>query len=89
VTARVFLEGLQDHVRCTIRARVLETGEESSAEIQRGPGIGLHAVHVTMEQPRLWWPRGHGDPATYTLEVSVICRGELIDSAPDVSAFVR
>ena len=81
VTARVFLEGLQDHVRCTIRARVLETGEESSAEIQTGRGIGLHAVHVTMEQPRLWWPRGHGDPATYTLEVSVICRGGLIDSA--------
>ena len=80
VTARVFLEGLQDQVRATIRARVLETGEESSAEIQAGPGIGLHTVQVVLEQPRLWWPRGHGDPATYVLEVSVICRGEIIDS---------
>jgi beta-mannosidase len=81
VTARVFIEAPDEVPGATLRARVAETGEESTVEIHPGRGTGLHQVKVTMERPRLWWPRGHGDPAMYTLEVSVISSGEVIDSA--------
>ncbi len=80
VTARIFLEGLQDRVGATLTARIMETGEESIVDVQAVRGIGLHTLHVTMERPKIWWPRGNGDPAMYTLEVSLNCRGETIDS---------
>jgi len=81
VTARVFVEERKGISGATIRVRVAETGEESSEKIEPGSGIALHQLQVHMEKPKLWWPRGEGDPAMYTLEVSITRDGNLVDSA--------
>ena len=35
---------------------------------------------INVVQPRLWWPRGYGDPALYDVTVSLLKEGEAIDS---------
>jgi beta-mannosidase len=34
---------------------------------------------LTVENPRLWWPNGHGDPYLYRLTVTALCDGKVSD----------
>ena len=34
---------------------------------------------LTIDAPRLWWPNGYGDPYLYSLEVTLVSEGEVVD----------
>lgn len=36
-------------------------------------------LHFSVEKPRLWWPRGYGEPAQYDISVILLRDGEEID----------
>ena len=41
---------------------------------------GSVALHASVEQPQLWWPRGHGDQPLYRLEVQLLTEGRELDA---------
>ena len=77
LTVRAFVEGLgEEPARATLSARVAETGERAEAAVEIAPGEGRCEVTVEMQSPELWWPRPHGEPHLYTVEVELDCEGE-------------
>ncbi len=54
----------------TLRAKIVETGQEVEAAVTLAPGESRHEVTLTLAQPRLWWPVGQGEQALYTVEVT-------------------
>jgi beta-mannosidase len=81
VTVRAFIEGLKPGAAATVQVRIRETGQTAQKEVALPDGITLHSVDVALSKPRLWWPRGHGEPALYTAEVAVVAGGETIGTA--------
>ncbi len=54
-----------------VTATVVETGDSATWE---APARGelYAALTLTMQNPKLWNPRGHGDPYRYTLRLTVV-----------------
>ena len=77
VTARVYVDhpGNAD-VEGTLRARVIETGQEVALPVRLPPGRSHREAHLVLPNPRLWWPRGHGEQALYKVEVTLETAGE-------------
>jgi beta-mannosidase len=40
-------------------------------------------VRVEIDEPKLWWPAGYGEPNLYTLNLIVLQNGEAVDQATD------
>ncbi|NLO73906.1 MAG: hypothetical protein GX100_07350, partial [candidate division WS1 bacterium] len=77
MVVRVSVEGLTETpVTGMLRARIAETGQEVSQEVELAPGLSRHEVALEMENPRLWWPVGHGEQFLYTVEVNLESGGE-------------
>jgi beta-mannosidase len=77
LTVRATVEGLTEApVTGRLRARVIETGQEISAEVALPFGESRHELSVALDHPRLWWPRGHGEQNLYTVEVSLEAAGD-------------
>ncbi|NLH99326.1 MAG: hypothetical protein GX446_07515 [Chthonomonadales bacterium] len=63
--------------RCVLRAAIPEIGSTASLEITRPDPAGSaseHAVGLTVDEPRLWWPIGHGSQHLYTVAVTIETR---------------
>ncbi|HLV80156.1 MAG TPA: glycoside hydrolase family 2 protein [Chthonomonadaceae bacterium] len=77
VTARVYVDNpAGTEVEGMLRARVVETGQETALPVRLPPGGARREAHLLLENPRLWWPRGHGEQALYTVEVTLEMAGE-------------
>ncbi len=63
-------------VSAVLRARVLETGQETTCAVSVPPGASTHDAVIKLANPRLWWPIGHGEPFRYTVEVMLEAAGE-------------
>ena len=63
---------LMTDVERTVRveATVTETGECAAWEGQVAPG-GYAPLMLTVQNPKLWYPRNHGEPFRYTLMLTV------------------
>lgn len=62
----------------TLRAPGGERIQHRQARIEaRGGTIG---DELRLAEPSLWWPRGYGSQALYTLEVTLQQRGEVLDT---------
>lgn len=72
--------------RCTLAAELRDPNGEIVARAQR---TGSGSMVLTVEAPRLWWPRSHGAPEVYTLHLSLILDGQLLDTAERVLGFRR
>jgi len=97
---------LSEPGRARVRVRARVEGAAAVAEYTlTGPdgavhrGAGANEVVIDVADPKLWWPRGHGEQPLYTLEVNVggaTWSGRMglrtveLDTAPDAvgSAFV-
>ena len=54
----------------SVEAKILETGEVASFEgVLEGETYA--PLSLSVSSPRLWQPRGHGDPYRYTLKITV------------------
>lgn len=79
VRVRATLDAPDAGASCTIRAHILETGQEVTAPLQCSPGLSSHDLELTLENPSLWWPVGHGEQSLYTVQVSVECGDRVQD----------
>ena len=46
-------------------------GQTETAKVKAWPGTGAATVAVTIENPDLWWPAGHGAQTLYDVKVSL------------------
>lgn len=53
--------------------------DEVSVKVSTGRNFADYTFEVT--EPRLWWPRGYGEPSLYDASVQVYSGGELLDDA--------
>ncbi len=89
VHVRAFIEGLSDYEsQLELTARVKETAEQSVEQLTLSEGIKPYETVITMDNPRLWWPRGHGDQPLYTLEIE-LRHGEQLLTTRELSFGVR
>ena len=79
LTARVFAEGLTDNeIEGTLTIAVEETGQEASVAVTIKPGEQRLEAHLSVKQPELWWPAGHGAQARYTVTATLSVADETI-----------
>jgi len=80
ITIRTFIEATKGSKDITIEATLVETNQQVTSQITTSKGINPYELKMRVNRPKLWWPRGQGDPNLYTLRVDVKKDGKVIDS---------
>lgn len=62
-----------------LRARVRLSEDERAFEAECPIEGGRGSFELTIERPKLWWPRGSGEPFLHRLEVTLLADGEEVD----------
>lgn len=79
VTGRVFVEGPADEMqRGVLTVEIEGTGQATTAEVEILPGLNPVEAQVTLENPALWWPVGHGEQPLYTVRATLTVGGQVI-----------
>lgn len=55
----------------TLTARVDGTAECGTTEVTLNPGTGCIECAVVLDDPQLWWPRGHGEQHLYDVRITL------------------
>lgn len=78
---RPFIENVQSGpLKALVRIRVPEIDAVVDQEIELPVGISRQDLKVDVDNPKLWWPRSHGDQPLYTVECEVLIDGHVVDS---------
>ena len=79
--ARLHLENAGDEpLRATLRMTVPDAeGATMEREVSLPPGCSTQALAVSVEKPRLWWPRPHGEQPLYAVVCEVLVDGQVAD----------
>jgi beta-mannosidase len=77
VNARVFIEGLTD-APVMAKVHVEVAGVEQTSEFAIKPGLHPYDTRLIVNNPRLWWPVGVGEPTRHDLTVRVELDGRTI-----------
>ena len=79
---RVFVENLSDSGRkAVLRVRVAESGSAVEKEVELAAGVSAHDLAAEIANPKLWWPRPHGDQPLYNVGVELLVGGRVVDTA--------
>ena len=81
VTVRAFIESWGKEKEAVLKAKIRETGEELSQRIRITPGLAPYEMELSINRPKLWWPRGHGEQALYTVDLELTVDSRAVDSA--------
>jgi beta-mannosidase len=77
IHVRATIEGVTPNAANGIlRAKVVETGQTVELPVEIAQGKTQHEVLIEIDNPRLWWPTGHGEQFRYTVEVTLDAGGE-------------
>ncbi len=79
VAVRSFIEGAEEN-SVTVRAMLEEDGTKTAQKITVAKGIKPYELILKVENPKLWWPVGQGEPNRYTLKVEILKDGNVVDS---------
>jgi len=82
IQAHVFVESvLPGPTKARLRLRVPEANVVVDQEVELAPGPSRQNISAEIANPRLWWPRPHGDQPLYTVECELEIAGKVADSA--------
>jgi len=82
IHARVFVDNVHSEpTKAVIRMKIPETGGIVEKEFELPIGVSRQDISVEIKNPRLWWPRPHGDQPLYTVECEIEIDGEVLDRA--------
>ena len=77
LTVRATVENFHaEETEVTLRARIVETGQEIANTVKLAPGAQRLEVQCDLANPRLWWPIGQGEQFRYTVECTLEVDGE-------------
>ncbi len=82
IEVRAFVDSAKPQpVKATVRVRVPEADRTVEREVELPAGASRQDVSVDIPNPKLWWPKPHGDQPLYTVECEIVIDGEVADSA--------
>jgi beta-mannosidase len=82
IHTRVFVENVrQDPIKALIRMRIPEAEKTLEFEVKLPPGLSRHDICTEIDNPKLWWPKPHGDQPLYNVEIELIVEGSTVDTA--------
>ena len=81
LTARVFVEGLAETAQPGELVVSVDGEMEHVFPVEVQPGLSTLEAAVKIQQPRLWWPVGHGDQPLYTVQAVLRVNGVEMGSA--------
>jgi beta-mannosidase len=82
IEVRAFVENVKEEpTKAVIRVRVPEAGQVIEKAVELPAGVSRQDVSVEIPDPKLWWPRPHGDQPLYTVECEIEINGDIADSA--------
>lgn len=82
IEIRAFVENtMPEPVEAIVRVRVPEADQMIERAVELPAGMSRQDVSVDISNPKLWWPRPHGDQPLYTVECEIIIDGKPADSA--------
>ncbi|MHB0858316.1 MAG: beta-mannosidase [Anaerolineae bacterium] len=77
--------GMEVPLAITLVAKLSDPEGRQVAEVQQdlslAPGESTQSLRLEVAQPRLWWPRPHGEPNLYRVICEALCGGGLADQA--------
>ncbi len=79
IEVRAFVHNPGPVLEHDVRVRVDKTGGETRVAAVLTPGQNRVVATIKVANPVLWWPRGHGAPALYTVEVTLERDGAVLD----------
>lgn len=86
INARLFVESVADEQKGEIIVEVLSGNQDvfcicvsTSKEVEIKKGTQRFDIDCIVEQPNLWWPVGHGAQPLYTVKVSLLIDGRIIE----------
>ena len=60
----------------TVRGKIQPGGPDFTETVRLEAGeVKLVSIPVTIEQPKLWWPNGYGEPFLYAVSLEAFCEG--------------
>ncbi|TXS07511.1 glycoside hydrolase family 2 protein [Streptomyces sp. col6] len=68
VEVRLRAERTESGTAAALRARATVAGQEAEAVFEGDEAV----LRLTVDAPRLWWPRGYGDQPLYDLDVTLL-----------------
>lgn len=78
---RVFAESVAGETPAELTVFVPQSGAMVRQDITLPPGISSHDLSVEIKEPKLWWPRPHGDQPLYDVKIELLVGGRAVDSA--------
>lgn len=85
VNARLFVENATSApMKATVRINLRAADGalfSTDREVELPVGISRQDISVDVENPALWWPRGHGDQPLYNAEFELMVDGLTVDRA--------
>lgn len=82
IEIRAFVENVTpEPLAAIVRVRVPEADRIVERAVDLPAGMSRQDVSVDVPNPKLWWPRPHGDQPLYTVECEIVIDGKLADSA--------
>ena len=82
IEVRAFVENVKpEPVKAIVRVRVPEADQIVEQTIELPAGASRQDVSVEIPNPKLWWPRPHGDQPLYHVECEIEIDGEVVDTA--------
>ncbi len=85
---RAAVEGLRA-APVPVSLRVRCAGIESVLDATVAPGLQVIETHLSVADPRLWWPIGDGPQERYTVEVELLVAGAVVAAASQRIGFRR
>ncbi|MCX6374674.1 MAG: hypothetical protein NTU88_01310, partial [Armatimonadetes bacterium] len=87
INARLFVENVRpEPVKAVVWMKVCGNSPhpdplpQGEREVEIPPGISRQDISVEIPNPKLWWPRPHGDQPLYTVECELLIGGKPVDS---------
>jgi len=90
VRARLFVEGLAPKPQpARLAVEIVETGQRVVCDVEVKPGPGVVEAEVEVENPKLWWPHGHGRQPLYTVRAALSVAGRAVGRSEQRIGFRR
>lgn len=82
IEARAFVENVtSEPAQAVVRVRIPEANVVVEKIVELPLGMSRQDVSVEIVNPKLWWPRPHGDQPLYNVQCEIEIAGEVADSA--------
>ncbi len=82
IHANVFLDNPDSvPVKCALQMSIMdEGGIRAESQLDIPSGLSRQQLNFCITNPKLWWPRGHGDQPMYTIQLKLLVNGHVVDT---------